>query len=99
MLGILVGSLTILILQFTPISMDDINQWQYQNQKERDAYVWKLNLYTHTHNETFYNVCTCYRFFIKEQKNSTIYKYDNPPELMEHEKRLQKFKTDANKSS
>jgi len=39
------------------------------------------------------HVCVCCRYFIKEQKTSKIFKYDNTPELKEHDKRLQQPET------
>ncbi|XP_015370551.1 PREDICTED: RPII140-upstream gene protein [Diuraphis noxia] len=36
-------------------------------------------------------------YFVKEQKTSRIFKYDKPPELEEHEKRLQKSEQFPNK--
>lgn len=38
---------------------------------------------------TVNHVCIFYRYFVKEQKTSRIFKYDKPPELEEHEKRIQ----------
>lgn len=40
-LGIMVGSLTLLILKLAPVSMDELKEWQANSQKERDEYVYK----------------------------------------------------------
>lgn len=44
-------------------------------------------------------VCACYRKFIREQKESTIFKYDKPPEMVEHEKRIQNSINDSNNAA
>lgn len=36
----MVGCITLLVLQFSPMSMNEIKEWQNQAQKERDAYVY-----------------------------------------------------------
>lgn len=41
-LGVIVGCLTLLILKFSPVTLDELNEWQYNTQKERDEYVHKL---------------------------------------------------------
>lgn len=38
-LGILVGCLTLLVLKFSPLTMDELKEWQSQSQKDREAYV------------------------------------------------------------
>ncbi|VVC25167.1 Hypothetical protein CINCED_3A003215 [Cinara cedri] len=62
-LGAVVGGLTLLVLQFSPLSLHELNEWRSQAQIDRDE------------------------FFIKETKTSKLFQYDNPPELLEHEKR------------
>lgn len=42
--------------------------------------------------KNYRNISLCFcciysRFFVKDIKTSSIYKYDEPPELVEHEKR------------
>lgn len=39
LLGILVGSITVLILKISPMTMEELKDWQYQSQNERSAYV------------------------------------------------------------
>lgn len=38
-LGFIVGGFTLLILKFSPLTMDEIKEWQNQSQVERDLYV------------------------------------------------------------
>lgn len=38
-LGLIVGGFTLLILRYSPLTMDEIKEWQNQNQIERDLYV------------------------------------------------------------
>lgn len=38
-LGVMVGCLTLLILKFSPLTMDELKEWQSQSQSNRDAYV------------------------------------------------------------
>jgi len=38
-LGIVAGSLTLLLLHFSSLTMDELKDWQNQNQIERDLYV------------------------------------------------------------
>lgn len=38
-LGLIVGGFTLLILRFSPLTMDEIKEWQNQSQVERDLYV------------------------------------------------------------
>ncbi|XP_025203043.1 RPII140-upstream gene protein [Melanaphis sacchari] len=68
-LGIFVGGITLLILRFSSLTMDEVKEWQSQSQIERDLY------------------------FVKEQKTSRIFEYDNTPELQAHDKRLQQSET------
>lgn len=37
--GLIVGCFTLLILKFSPLTMDELKEWQSQSQNERDAYV------------------------------------------------------------
>lgn len=39
MLGFVVGCFTVLLLKISPMSMDELREWQYQAQKLRDMYV------------------------------------------------------------
>jgi len=39
------------------------------------------------------HVCIYCRYFVKEQKTSRVFQYENPTELKEHEKRLQLSET------
>jgi len=38
-LGIIVGCFTLLVLKFSPLTMEELKEWQHQSQKDRDAYV------------------------------------------------------------
>lgn len=40
-LGVIVGSLTLLMLKFSPLNMQELKEWQSQSQKERDEYVYR----------------------------------------------------------
>lgn len=79
------------------MSMNEIKEWQNQAQKERDLYVYnKINM----SDKTFQlYVCVCYRKFVLEQKESIVFKYDKPPEMLEHEKRIQNSKNDSNNAA
>lgn len=38
-LGTIVGCFTLLLLKFSPLTMDELKVWKSQNQKDREAYV------------------------------------------------------------
>lgn len=38
-LGIITGCCTLFILKFSPLTMDELKEWQSQSQKDRDSYV------------------------------------------------------------
>lgn len=41
----MVGGLTLLLLQFSPMSMNEIKEWQNEALKERELYVYnKINM-------------------------------------------------------
>ncbi|XP_050537361.1 RPII140-upstream gene protein [Daktulosphaira vitifoliae] len=73
-LGLLVGLITLLILKLSPLSMQELHEWQSQAQKDRDA------------------------FFIQESKQSVVFQYDQPAELLEHDKRIENIKSQENSS-
>lgn len=41
MLGFFVGGLTLLLLQFSPLTMRELQEWQIQAQQDRDEYVFR----------------------------------------------------------
>jgi len=59
--------------------------------------MYKKIFYKNT--KQIYCVCIHFRSLIKEQKTSKIFQYDSPPELLEHEKRLEKSETIANNTT
>lgn len=73
------------------MTIDEIKQWQSDAVTDRESYVQKYFL-----KKLLIKYFFVFRYFIKEQKKSSVFQYDEPAELIEHEKRIQTSKNILN---